>query len=362
MSLISLGIKNFRILKEVDITLSAGLNLVQGVNASGKTSLLEAIHFLGRARSFRTPQISPLVTYGETFLWVGGQVRAGEGGGRRVSVTRHYDETRVEVAGQAVRTLSELARWLPVQVVDAESHQLIVGGPRYRRRFMDWGVFHVEPSFHTHWQHFARSLKQRNAVLRMRATGTAIQAWDTTLDSAAQGIEAARQRYIERLSARLPHYVMETLGVSDLELRYARGWPAERSYREVLRNSIDEDRAVGYTRYGPHRSDLMLYVGNVAAENRLSRGQQKLLVFALVLTQAQMFNEATGRKGLLLVDDVFSELDKENCDRVLRALSLTRAQTFVTTVNPDSVSSVSVETWDAWSVFHVEHGRVYKVV
>ncbi len=175
----SLEVVDFRNLQPLRLACAPGLNLIIGANAAGKTSLLEALYFLGRGRSFRTAQNRELIRRGGARL----RVVAGlvEAGGRRVTVGVEHDGRVIgaRVAGNPAETLAELARQMPVLLIDAGSHRLLEGGPRERRRFMDWGLFHGESGFLKVWRRYGAALRHRNAALRGGLDARSIDAWDT---------------------------------------------------------------------------------------------------------------------------------------------------------------------------------------
>src|SRR5512135_3824927 len=163
MGLQRLDIRDFRCIESAGLDCDTRCNLVSGPNASGKTSLLEALYFLGRGRSFRTASNETLIRKGAGgFLLTARTVGAG-GSERTVGVRYTRDGFEARSAGQPVRSLAELATLLPVQAIDPEVHRLVEEGPQERRRYLDWGVFHVEPRFVDSWRRYQRALKQRNA-------------------------------------------------------------------------------------------------------------------------------------------------------------------------------------------------------
>jgi DNA replication and repair protein RecF len=165
MSLDALVIEDFRCVARAELELDSRCNLISGANASGKTSLLEAIFVLGRGRSFRTARTEILIRNGAEAFTLAGKV-AGAGRIRPLGMRLGRDGMEARVSGRPVSGLAELATVLPAQAIDPEVHRLVEGGPQERRRFVDWGVFHVEPSFVDHWRRYQRALRQRNAALR----------------------------------------------------------------------------------------------------------------------------------------------------------------------------------------------------
>ncbi len=352
-----LTIENLRILHRVDLELAARANVFVGPNASGKTSVLEALHILGRGRSFRESQWRAVIEEGHESLRVVGKVTSQ---GRRVSIgiERQRDRATIKVAGEAQYGTKALLEWLPLQLVHPDSHRLIEQGPTYRRQYLDWGVFHVEQRFFPAWQRYRRALKQRNAVLRERGARDLIIPWEAELSSAATEIDGYRRDYLEKLEAYLPTVGKALLGNQRLGVRYQRGWK-EGDLASVLQDTRDGDCHYGYTRAGPHRADLELFVGEYRAAQRVSRGQQKLLVLALILAQADLLRDTRGRHSLLLIDDIGAELDIRHLERLWSFLIECGSQLVVSGTDLDGRLPLEASR-DA--LFHVEHGAVSRVL
>lgn len=360
MGLTKLGIRNVRNLESVDIQPSPRLNLIYGANASGKTSILEAIYYLGRARSFRTRKLERIIRSGSDHLSIFATLETGHQQTIPLGLERSKKEFRLRIDGQDARSISELVAKLPVQLIQPNSHKLLEEGPRFRREYMDWGVFHVEHSFYPAWRRYQRGLKQRNTALRARGRTDLDTAWEHELVEAGHAIHLLRKRYIEGLSQILPRYLGPIFGETAVEIQYYPGWPEERGdFATLLQEMRDRDREQGFTGIGPHRADLHIRIQGKAAAEQVSRGQQKILVTSLLLAQAGLFSERTGKQCLLLIDDVAAELDAQHRARLMRVLSGMDVQLFVTAIEPEALmADLEMEM----KMFHVEHGCVQEVV
>lgn len=359
MGLQSLSVRHFRNIAACDIQFSSGLNCIEGPNAAGKTSLLESVFLLGRARSFRTRHADQLVQSGRDGFLVQGRLTSEGGSSVPVGIERTRRAQQIRLNGMPLRKISELVERFPLQIVNPESHELVEGGPRLRRRYLDWGVFHVEPGFFGLWQRYVKALRQRNAALRQGQRENQILAWDENLIEVAERLHELRQDYIRELSRYLDARIEALLQLEDFILGYYPGWPREEPYGEALRRTVQRDREQGYTQFGPHRADLKLKVDNRVARERLSRGQQKLLAISMLVAQAQFFRERTGRSTTFLVDDLAAELDRERRASVLRALRDLGAQLLVTALDADTLEPAG---WTELRTFHVEHGAFTEVV
>jgi DNA replication and repair protein RecF len=357
MSLERLGVEDFRCVASAELDLDARCNLISGANGSGKTSLLESIFVLGRGRSFRTARTETLVRHGaEAFQLTATLV--GGSGGRPLGFRFGPDGIVARYAGRPVSGLAELATLLPVQAIDPEVHRLIEGGPSERRRFLDWGVFHVEPRFVDQWRRFQRALRQRNAALRSGNSESVVRAWDPELVEAGTVVAGFRAEYLKRLA---PHVSIaaERLLSETLELSLSQGWSAERELGDAIAASWGRDRERGLTHVGPHRADLSVRFKGAAARERISRGQQKLAAAALLLGQIACDAEQGASIAALLVDDPAAELDAGNLERLLQLIVGLPAQLFVTALDP---SNSALQLLPKGHAFHVEHGKVSRLI
>jgi DNA replication and repair protein RecF len=359
MTITTLSGQDFRNFKALHLECSPRLNLIVGCNGTGKTNLLELIHFLGRTRSFRTHQGERLIRYGQDRCMARGTVVQNGSAPAAITVQRDRKGVQIRHAQQTLKNVAELVPWFPIQVIGPESHQLLQGGPQYRRRYLDWGVFHVEQGFYPSWQRYSRALQQRNAALRKGAGAPQIRAWDGELEQAAGEIDGHRRAYLQQLSTSVRSMVGELLGVEDLTLDYRRGWPGDQSLTDTLSQFLERDRERGFTRYGPHRADLAISMAGRPARDWISRGQQKLLVISLLLAQAQAYSALTENSSLLLVDDLAAELDHEHRMLVFNLLVRSEAQLFLTALDQESwITPPDLEA----RMFHVEHGNVSEMV
>jgi DNA replication and repair protein RecF len=350
MSLASLGVTNLRCIEQAALEFSPHLNLIFGPNGSGKTSILEAVFLVGRGRSFRTRHTEQLISRGQSSLTVFGQT---EDPPHRIGFEYRRDEAyTARLDGEDVRSLAELPAAFFVEVIDPEIHRLVEGAPGERRRWLDWGVFHVEPTFLDHWLRFSRALRQRNAALKQ---GHDPRIWDGEV--AAHGETVARQRsqWFEIIKPYLNETVHRLSGL-DVELTYHRGWAADRSLAEALSDGLERDRHRGSTLVGPQRADVLLKVGGKLARESLSRGQQKLVSSAMVLALLGRLRDQDRPPPTLLLDDPAAELDAERLGRLVDLVGELRCQLIITSLDPDLRIFGTPE-----SVFHVEQGAVQQV-
>lgn len=358
MRLEQVEIQQVRNLSAVSIEPVDGINVIYGPNASGKTSLLEAIHILGHARSFRTTHIDQLVQHNQEYLRVVGRIQTPNQALLPIGIERSKHQTTLRINGQAAKRSSQLAQYLPLQVIHPDIHQLLSQGPKYRRQFLDWGVFHVEPSFLSVWQQFHRVLRQRNAALRADEEKSAITVWDQALVEHANEITRLRQNYLDQITPLLQGLTQRLIGLSP-HFEYYCGWTKQQTYAQALERGLSQDKLRGFTQFGPHRADLKIKVAGVPVQNHFSRGQQKLFVSAMRLAQVAHLKQHKGVNSLLLVDDLAAELDSTHRALLLELLLESKTQLFITTTES---KLLDIDAWPEAKMFHVKHGQVTEMV
>ena len=359
MSLTRVTVTAVRNLHPVTLLPSPRINILYGDNGSGKTSLLEAVHLLGLARSFRSTRLQPVIQHESPNCTVFGEVQLAGGGISQLGVARdRQGDLQIRVDGQNARSAAQLADLLPLQLINPDSFRLLEGAPKIRRQFLDWGVFHVEPRFLGAWQRLQKALRQRNSWLRHGTLDGALQAvWDRELCAASDEIDQYRRAYIQALKPAFEQVLADLLQLDGLTLSYYRGWDKDRDLLGVLHSTLMRDQQLGHTQAGPQRADLRLRLAGHNAAEILSRGQQKLVVCALRIAQGRLVNESKRGQCIYLVDDLPSELDEQHRRALCRLLEDLHCQVFITCVDHEFMR----EGWQMdtpVSMFHVEHGRI----
>lgn len=311
-------------------------------------------------RSFRSRQIRSVIQDGADSSVVH-TAFSDPVSGRKMTAGVSRSRTKapeIRINGEPVNTLARLAEMFPLQLLNADSFELIEGGPAVRRQFLDWGVFHVEHAFIGHWQAVKKCIKHRNSLLRHgKIQPASLNAWDQELADKGAKVDEARKAYCERYQPLFQETVQRVTGLSDLSLEYSRGWLDEESLSEALLNSREKDIQQGYTSIGPHRADLKIKVSGKPAADVLSRGQEKILVCALRLAQASLLRDATGKDCIFLIDDLPSELDARYRANLCAELEKLNAQAFITCIEPGEIETL----WSGrvkLNMFHVEHGEI----
>jgi DNA replication and repair protein RecF len=353
-----LRIQELRNLRQVELEFLR-LNVLAGPNGSGKTSVLEAVYLLGSGRSFRSVRLEPVIHHSAERCVVHATVSLRGDAPASMGIARDREGAfEARLNGKSVTSTAELARTLPVQLINSDTFALLEGGPKNRRQFLDWGVFHVEHGFHAVWVDVQRSLRQRNALLRhARLVRDELDAWDRRLASSAEQLDSFRRSYFEQFRPLFAETLSELTSLEGLELSYHRGWDRERSLAEVLVEQTQRDRERGFTGSGPHRADIRVRFQGQNASEILSRGQQKLVVCALKVAQARLFQTLTGRECVFLVDDLPAELDRGHRSTLCSLLDALGCQVLISCVDAADLEDCWREpSLNELRVFHVEHG------
>lgn len=352
-------IRNLRCMTDISVELDAGINVFAGPNGAGKTSILESAFLLSHARSFRSGAKDALLRRGADELSVYAQLRRSDEQMTRLGLGRRGSRWEAKVDGESV-PIGQLVRECAVVCFEPGSHALIAGGAEERRRYLDWGVFHVEHNFLQAWRRYQRALKQRNSLLRGAhgPTEDLYEPWEVELAQAAQLIDQYRASYLDLLQPVLVESIGALLPeLGTCALRYRRGWPEDTALVDQLRQSRARDMARGHTTSGAHRADWSIAFEAAPMKEHLSRGQEKLTALGCALAQADLFARLRGEWPVVCLDDLASELDQSHQAAVVNLLSAGGAQVLLTGTE---VTAALAET--SASLFHVEQGQVSRLL
>jgi DNA replication and repair protein RecF len=355
-----LELSNFRNILSSKLRFNKNFNILFGNNGAGKTSLLEAIYFLSMGRSFRSQYQQALITHKHDKLTIFAQIIDDNNIEIPIGIERSIDGLgRLRVAEENVSTHMQITKLTPVQLIAAKDYRLIEGGPEFRRQLLDWGAFHVEHSFLSHWQKLHRAIKQRNVLLKNKfySNHEQLEFWTKEIEHTGVILNQLRNNYIKLLkplfNALAKQFLNEGISIS---LEYYAGWDADNlSLGEALSNNFDKDIRFGYTTSGPHRADIKLKIDTHLVQDILSRGQQKLLIYALRLAQGLLLKEQKQIDCVYLIDDLPSELDYEKSKEVMAMLSNMNNQTFITGIHPETFKAIDQKSCQT---FHVKHGKI----
>ena len=399
-----LQISHLRNLSQVTLSTTA-CNVIIGANGSGKTSLLEAIFLLSRGKSFRHHQPKRYIQHHQN----NATVHARLSDSSTLAIQKQADATTVLRLNQTtVYNQSILTEQLPTLLIDPSTMDMLEQGSASRRQLLDWLVFHMKQGFHPQWVAYQRLLKQRNSLLKKTRQLTQVQlaelkSWDKGLSNHAALIHHYREQifgewqpyFAQSIAQLLPTYVEQ------LSLSYNAGYDTNVALDVQFNERLEQDLQLGYTRIGNHRADIHVHwrssessamhdgletkstttkgdaqtklpVLKEQAANVLSRGEKKLLITALRLSQLPLLlntekvvnttnSDCNSRvTPVVLLDDITAELDDRAIEILLSTLAQLPCQVFMTSLTDDIVPLVN-KLWSEPTVFHVKQGEIFTI-
>ncbi len=366
MYLLSFTANGLRNLSDIKLELSSDLNIIEGINAAGKSSLLEGIGLLLSGRSFRTSKNNQLIAHNQKEISLFGEFDDSTKIG--VSFGFNKNTRKIRLDGKNLTTLSEMVSVFPVQILSPESYHLIDSGPGQRRKHLDWLLFHVEHAYKNDWQSFNKALKQRNSFLRglngklSEVDNLQLNTWNAKFIESAKVVDNKRIILIEKMSTELCCVLK---GISfdldgEISLVYQSG-NGNMALSERINQSIALDVIRGSTNYGPHKADMKIRIGGREVKDVLSRGQKKMLINALYLSQTSLLKKLSDKDSLFIIDDFSSELDSVNQLQLIVALKEQKNVQVLISCLDSKVLKPLIKEYNNVKMFHVKHGEISEV-
>ena len=336
--LTSIRLQNFRSYKDGSFEFEPGVNIVVGPNASGKTNLLEAVLVLCRGKSYKAKD-SELIRSGKQWARVDGMF---EDQPRSVKIEQEGSSASKEfnLNGRTFKRLG-LERTVPVVLFEPNHLYLISRGPEYRRDFIDDILQRTNPEVKHTIAQYKRTLSQRNSLLKQSPSSARQQlfVWNLRLSELGAKIASARNDLINEINKFIsPTYSKIAHKKATVSLKYDSQFPINQ-YASKLLSKLEAHTALdferGFTAYGPHREDIIFYLDGSLASASASRGETRSIVLALKIFELQLIEKHTGQKPILLLDDVFSELDVNRRRALVKYLK--DHQVLITTTDADAV-------------------------
>ncbi|PIE00351.1 MAG: DNA replication and repair protein RecF [Thiothrix nivea] len=363
MWLKQLTVENCRLIEKWQLELSPATNLIIGDNATGKSSLLEALAILSSGRSFRTPRIREVIRRGCELLTVTGSIYNEELQSEYpLGISKTLKNTRIRINHADIHQQAELSSHLPLTVIHPETIAVLTGSPGQRRAVLDWVAFYRSSDFHQHWKNHQRILKQRNSCLRDPGQRYALPYWTEQLIHLQPRIHQFRQDALAAVNECLQTEIVQTLfkEYGKLTLKLYSGFPAQVDMNDsqqlqtffTARQQQEIDQ--GMTLYGCHRGDLQVALDGLPVAQFASRGQLKVFGIALLLAQSQAITTTATKRGIIAIDDLASELDTENQALLYQVLRQTRQQLLITGTRTPDLAPLTKQS----KVFHVKQGQI----
>ena len=318
MQITQIRLRDFRNYQTLSLPLSPGVNVLYGANAQGKTNILEAVYLCCLGRSHRTAHETELIRQGERSAYANVQV-ARRDGPRSVEVLLENNERkRIQVSGMPIRRMSELMGHVQCILFSPEDLQLVKGGPSLRRRFLDTSLSQLRPAYFLALAKYNAALAQRNALLK-RGQGSLdamLDAFDVTLSEYGAQVIRDRMEFVQALAPLAAQVHQDVAEGETLCVKYKTQIEAAQSdlqaaLMQALQKGRTDDLRRAVTLTGPHRDDILLEIAGKDARSYASQGQQRTAALSLKLAGAEQMQKEMGQAPVLMLDDVFSELDSK---------------------------------------------------
>ncbi|HET6762839.1 MAG TPA: DNA replication/repair protein RecF [Longimicrobiaceae bacterium] len=356
MYLSRLHLRSYRNFAEQSVELPPQGVAIIGDNGQGKTNLLESIYYLEIFRSFRGAPDEQLVRFGEEVFRVEGTLRDGDGRERTIAAAyeRKRRKKKVTVNGAEPERLADALGGVGAVIFSPSDVEIVAGGPGERRRFLDIVLSLAVPGYVAALQRYRQALLQRNSLLRGLSAPALVAAWNEPLIAAGSRVVAARARWVaERRESFAAHYQRVAGGQPGMlsfdacfgtwESAHTRPDEVAEEFRATLERSADREARRGITLVGPHRDDLRFETraaDGAALDLRTygSGGQQRTAAIAARMVEAETIRETRGRESVILLDDVFAELDPGRSERIIEWIDTSEGgQVILTSPKPSDV-------------------------
>ncbi len=366
-----LYLKNYRNIKEEDLAFNPTLNLFIGKNAQGKTNLLESIYLMGTGSSHRTKSDQDLIDWDADYFFLKASIIKRT---REMTFSYGYNKSKKEIKidNNPLQKIGDLMGYINVVLFSPEDLQMVKGSPAFRRRFLNLEISQVNPYYYHNLQKYNQVVRQRNLLLKEIRANYAerkkkrdlLSVWDQQLVDLGSRLIKKRLEVIERLDilARLTHRKI-TDGRENLKMEYKSvlGAIEEQTSREEieiifaerLKEDVDNEINRGSTLYGPHLDDIELFINEVNVRQFGSQGQQRTTALALKISELEFMKSEIGEYPILLLDDVFSELDSLRKSHLLEVIR-DKIQTFITSTDADAVNEIQSK----YNLYSVTEGQV----
>ncbi len=324
MHLRTLYLQNFRLYSEAAFDFTPGINTISGPNASGKTTVLEAIYLLMTGRSFRTAQLGDLIRQGSPYFYVEAAFLKHEVE-QRIKISYDGKERKIFFNSSPCRSPSDLLGLLQGALVTPDDAALVKGAPALRRQYLDMQLAQVDPLYVHHLTRYHRAMRQRNCLLKAK-NGNGIESWESEMAKAAAYVSLHRAKAIQELQA-ISRPLQEKLSGSDaaLSLKYQTAAPLQSDlafyYSELYRKNRRREMDLGMTLHGPHKDDIAILLGEQEARHFGSEGQQRSCVAALRLAEWERLKQQSNELPLMLIDDFGISLDNERKERLMQHIA-----------------------------------------
>lgn len=359
MFLKELKVVNFRNYKKLTLQLKNGINILYGENGQGKTNLLESIYFLGITKSHRFSSDQELIYHGENTLKVSGKIK-NNGLSKKLEITLSDGQKKYKCDSNNIKKVSEYMSHLNVIIFYPEDLEIIKGSPKIRRKYVDTELSQLNRGYCAVINDFQKILKMRNEYLKnSNFDDNYFEILDQYFIQKCEIIYKMRNRFINKINEYVPSIYKDIMKIDNFHISYKKNdFEEEKVTAEMLLNYSkkirSKEKLYGTTLFGPQRDDIEFFIGENSMKYFASQGQQRAAVLALKLSEIEIFKKNTGKTPILLLDDVFSELDKKKKNNLLKYIE-DDIQTIITTTD---LSNISVKIKRKSKLIEIENGEI----
>lgn len=367
MNVENIRLINFRNYNSININFNENINVFVGKNAQGKTNLLEAIYMCSSGKSFRSNRDKELINFEKKEAYIGASIKNNRFD-KFVELKLDREKSKIiRINKTEIKNYKELNTGLSVVIFSPDDLKLVKDGPSERRTFLDQGISQIKPVYNYNINRYNKILFQRNNLLKSSRLNkditSLLDVFDVQISKIGTSIILERQKFLIELykNCKSIHSNL-TLNKEELYLKYHTNVPIlpsrediEAQYINMLKKNLNRDIEYGTTEIGPHRDDILFYINGKEVKTYGSQGQQRTLVLTLKLSEIDLIKNVIGTYPVVLLDDVFSELDEER--RMYLTKSFNEMQVFITVT--DAVDIKSIDNYNK-TIFYIEGGKLEK--
>lgn len=362
MFLEKLSVLNFKNHAESRLDLNPNVNCFVGNNGSGKTNLLDAIHYLSFTKSFFIKQDSFNILYNQPFMSIEGTFDKDSAKDLIQCAVKSGSKKVIRKNKKNYNKLSEHIGLYPLVMVSPTDSELLIGGSDVRRKYMDSVISQFDKDYLNSVIHYNKLIAQRNALLKtLKSDYSSLSLYDEQLAPLTQTIFEKRKSFLNRLLPIFLKYYNEISATNEKVSIDYNSQLNDESYLELTKRNFEKDKAVQFSSVGTHKDDLIFNLNDHLIKRAGSQGQQKTYLLALKLAQFDFMQDALGYKPMLLLDDIFDKLDN---NRVEHLMSLVHrhhfGQIFVTDTHPERTKQIFNKINADFKLFHIKNGAVEK--
>ena len=356
---------NIRNYDNVSLNFNKNINIFVGKNAQGKTNLIESIYMCASGKSFRTNKDKEIISFSKDEAYIGTYINLNNYN-KFIEIKIHKDKPkRIRINKTELKSFKELNSGLYVVLFCPDDLRIIKDGPQERRNFLDSFISQLKPVYNYNLNRYKKIMLQRNNLLKSNKfkmdSINLLDLFDVQIAKVGTSIVIERYKYIKALSniCKDTHSKI-TKNMEELALHYFSNVPIlndkqeiEQNYISLLKKNLKRDLELGTTEIGPHRDDLLMYINEKDAKIYGSQGQQRTVILSMILSEVEMIKDEIGTYPVLLLDDVFSELDEERREYLIKFFG--NMQVFITLT--DSENLKSMDGLDK-TIFYIDSGKL----